>query len=409
MSAAPNTAALPERGALSLDHGSYQRVLADIARVVQPRRRQTQKRVLAGLDQLEKKYGGPFYTGIFELLTYISLKPKEAEYHWRNVKTHLNYLSAMMRRDVGLRVAILDYFTNINSLMKSPVLVEIALFKQVQVNAMTDPLTGLYNRRFFQSAIHREFERAARYKEPLSVIFFDLDNFKNYNDVNGHIQGDVLLKRVGAIFTEQVREVDIVCRYGGEEFVVICPETMKNKTLVLAERIRSAVETEAFKGERHTNTGEITISGGIASFPVDTEDMEELLRMADQALYRSKNTQKNTITLFYGEKRDFIRIARELVFDFKTVSGDYINKKLGKTKNISKGGALFSCREQMRVGTQLEVKFYLAGRKRPLVIFSRVVRVEEAREEGGEGFDIGICFIGLSPRAQKHLLQLIKE
>ncbi len=385
---------------------NYQNILTDINASMKHATR-SQSQLLNKLTQLEQRYGDLFYPAIFEVLTYTHFKTAEAKKHWQKVIDHLTVLEKNCKREVGIRVAILDYFTNVNKRLKNPILIEIALFKQTQVNAMTDPLTTLFNRRYFTEVIKREFERARRYKSPISLIFFDIDNFKSYNDYNGHIEGDVLLKRVSDIMKKAIRQPDIACRYGGEEFVIICPETRKQNALVVAERIRKTIEKEKFKGERKSQpSGTVTISGGISSFPVDANSIQSLIATADDALYRAKLAQKNSIALFYREKRNFIRMKKELFIDFREVSDGYINRKLGQTKNISEGGILFTATQPVRVGSELEITIkHPQEKKRRADFLARVVRVEEMENEL---YEIAICFLGLTEKKQNKLKAFIK-
>lgn len=149
--------------------------------------------------------------------------------------------------------------------------------------AMLDSLTGLYNRRYFRELIALEFTRLKRYLSFFSLLMIDIDNFKNYNDTQGHSAGDELLKKAAGIFKNTVREADTVCRYGGEEFVVTLPQTDKKGAEFLAERLR--VQTNLYLPT--------TISIGVATFPDDAQDIEALIEKADAALYKAKQSGKN--------------------------------------------------------------------------------------------------------------------
>ncbi len=149
--------------------------------------------------------------------------------------------------------------------------------------AVRDGLTGLYNRRYLKELISREVVRMKRVPAAFSILMIDIDNFKNYNDTHGHPAGDGLLKKAAEIFKNSLREVDIVCRYGGEEFVVLLPQTDKKSAQFAAERLR--VQINVFLPT--------TISLGIATYPDDTQDINELTEKADAALYKAKQSGKN--------------------------------------------------------------------------------------------------------------------
>jgi diguanylate cyclase (GGDEF)-like protein len=160
--------------------------------------------------------------------------------------------------------------------------------------AIMDATTRLYMARYFKQRCQEEIKRARRYGKPLSLLMLDLDYFKRVNDTYGHLVGDMVLKEVGGIIKKSCRvDVDIPARYGGEEFVVLSPETPKQGAQVLAERIRSAVAEFSFAGQDIN----LTISGGIATFPEDASDYTELVERADTQLYQAKKEGRNRICL----------------------------------------------------------------------------------------------------------------
>lgn len=159
------------------------------------------------------------------------------------------------------------------------------LMAELREKAIMDELTGLYNRRFFESRLNEEIDRARRYRRPVSLILLDLDEFKSYNDTYGHAAGDVLLSRIGALIRANTRNVDLACRYGGEEFTVIAPETTRTQAEGLAERLHRGIGGLAPVTGVHRR---VTVSAGVACFPDDARDAGSLLEAADRALYRAK-------------------------------------------------------------------------------------------------------------------------
>lgn len=160
--------------------------------------------------------------------------------------------------------------------------------------AATDGLTGLYNHRRTCELLRDEMRRAERYNRPLSVLMLDVDSFKSFNDTHGHQSGDQLLKSIAQILRAGVRTVDRVGRYGGEEFIIVMPETHKDDAFMLAERIRSVVEQQAFvviDGEEIHRT----VSVGVASYPEDGLNPQQVIERADQALYRAKDAGRNRV------------------------------------------------------------------------------------------------------------------
>jgi diguanylate cyclase (GGDEF)-like protein len=168
------------------------------------------------------------------------------------------------------------------------------LFQRTEQLTITDDLTKLFNSRYLNVYIGREIKRCKRHGIPLSVIFLDLDGFKGVNDQYGHLAGSRTLSEVGGILAEAVRESDILARYGGDEFVVVLPETPPAGALVIAERIRKAVAGHAFLKDQGVEA-RISASFGIASYPDHALTPEGLIQKADQAMYRVKEKDKNGI------------------------------------------------------------------------------------------------------------------
>ena len=189
------------------------------------------------------------------------------------------------------------------------------LFAQTQELAITDPLTGLYNRRFFFGQAKSEFERARRYQEPLSIIMLDIDDFKKINDTYGHLIGDQVLQALARLCRENVREIDVVGRYGGEEFVILLPQTplviqtpfaestdassTNSGAITAAERLRQKVAQASIQTDKAML--QITISLGVAEYQPEFSSPEMLLDQADKALYRAKQAGKNRVAIQSSE------------------------------------------------------------------------------------------------------------
>lgn len=172
------------------------------------------------------------------------------------------------------------------------------LYLKAGQDAITDPLTGIYNYRYFINQLIREINRAQRYKIPLSLVMIDIDFFKFYNDNFGHLAGDYVLRKVAQLLTENTRMSDIVARYGGEEFVIILPEVTKEEAGKLADKLRKIIESYPFSNQEKMPDGNLTISLGIATFPEDGQLPETLIECADKALYEAKNSGRNQVRIF---------------------------------------------------------------------------------------------------------------
>ena len=157
------------------------------------------------------------------------------------------------------------------------------------------------NRQFFDAGLRRELKRARRYGLAFSLVMLDVDNFKAVNDRYGHVSGDEVLSLFSNVIRASVREIDVACRYGGEEFALILPETSRAGAFIVSERIRIDVEALFLRRRISGTQIDLSISGGIALYPTDANSAEGLIRMADRALYRSKHDGKNKITLHADE------------------------------------------------------------------------------------------------------------
>ena len=162
------------------------------------------------------------------------------------------------------------------------------LYEQTVVLSNSDSLTGLWNHGYFQYLLGEEIKKSSLAKSYFTLFMIDIDNFKAFNDTYGHQAGDSIIREISKIFKDVSRKIDIVARYGGEEFGIILPMTKKEEALVLAERIRKAVETSP-------KLKNITISIGVASYPADGNTKEDLISKTDKALYEAKRSGKNKI------------------------------------------------------------------------------------------------------------------
>ncbi|HEU4556729.1 MAG TPA: diguanylate cyclase [Longimicrobium sp.] len=166
--------------------------------------------------------------------------------------------------------------------------------KRLRKLSITDGLTELFNHRHVHELLRDEFERSRRSGEPLGVAMIDLDRFKAVNDTYGHPTGDVVLYETARILRETAREIDMVGRYGGEEFIAILPNTAEDEAARFAERVRAAVEEHVYRDD--ATEIRMTCSSGVASFPMeDVDSPEELLKEADEALYVAKETGRNRV------------------------------------------------------------------------------------------------------------------
>lgn len=208
-----------------------------------------------------------------------------------------------------------------------------------------DGLTGLYNHRYFQEELKDKIILAGKTNEPVSMIFFDIDYFKHYNDLYGHQEGDKVLKRIGVIVKEVVREKDIAARYGGEEFAVIMPNTVEEEAVKIADTLRKAIEKEEFYGEENQPNGRITVSIGVSIYPDKAKNELELIKSSDDALYRAKFFNKNRVESYISVleelEKEMDEADNELVTSIKALIS-VINAKDRYTYGHSERVVLYS-------------------------------------------------------------------
>jgi len=267
------------------------------------------ERLIDELNAIKKTGGNHAYSIFFNVLTHLNLDPDIAENCWQSILVHRKEMMHSLNREVNLRTVICDYLCSVDRILKNPVFVEIHVFQDQLKSLKYDSLTSLYTRSMFEETFAREFARAKRYDTELSVLFLDLDNFKSVNDIFGHLAGDLVLKDVGRIIKNEIRAEDSAARYGGDEFVVILPQTGKADAFMLSERIRDKVELLNLNYENKNIRP--TISGGLASFSIDAQTENDLLGYADRALYRAKEFGKNTIEVFSHNTRRYLRFGIE--------------------------------------------------------------------------------------------------
>jgi diguanylate cyclase (GGDEF)-like protein len=237
-----------------------------------------------------------------ERLTNLAMPEPEAELHWRAIAVHRSELERDLKRHVGLAVAALDYFLHREPRLSDPVIIEGAMLAALRRSAVRDSLTELFNREYFDLTLAREIRRRGRHRDGFSLLLLDLDNLKSLNDRLGHRAGDAALQVLGAVIRGGVRSVDVACRYGGDEFAVLLPDTGPAGTALVGERLRSRM---AARIDRLAPAGEpvpLTVSAGIASFPRDASTAAELVGVADRALYLVKRAGGNQVAR-YSEQR----------------------------------------------------------------------------------------------------------
>ena len=348
------------------------------------------------------------FAALVRLLTQLEYREPVARGHFRAILKHREALTSKLGREATLQLAALDYFQTSKPELRNPKLIEMATYLKTERSAITDGLTSLYNRQFFDVSLRRELKRARRYGLAFSVVMLDLDDFKAINDVYGHLVGDEALTLCSNVILASVREIDVACRYGGEEFALILPETSRTGAFIVSERIRADVR-HMFDHRSVANAHvSLSVSGGIALYPADSNSAEGLVRMADLALYRSKHEGKNKITLHAEEKRRSPRLDARNVLVFREHRQDERRELRSQARNLSRNGALVESQIPFNVGTELEIDIHLPQEHQNVFLRGRVVRLEEASSEDAR-YHVGVTFVADTDEDAKKLEYLASE
>lgn len=243
-------------------------------------------------DKFLKQCKSTFMFGNF---TYLSQKLHQYVFPLKPIGTSNSYIDAMQQTCSIFPVR--DKNNNVSHICITVYDVTDLVIYQMKLIEIsrTDMLTGIHNRGYLEERLSEEWERHKRHNRPLSIIIFDIDNFKTINDCFGHLAGDIILKNVARMSQLKLRDIDIIGRYGGEEFCCILPDTSLKDAFNVAERIRLSIHNESFmyKSDRI----KVSISGGVAQLTDDMRNYEDLLRYADNALYAAKRSGKNKIEM----------------------------------------------------------------------------------------------------------------
>jgi diguanylate cyclase (GGDEF)-like protein len=237
------------------------------------------------LEGLEHSARGQFLQRYFRATTHLELRESQSLQLWDEVLTRRRELADTLGRPVSLKTVLMDVLSS-SGLVRVPVILEYDELKKIQLNAVTDPLTGLYNRRLFAESFEKELNRARRYGLPLGIVIVDLHRFKEVNDKYGHPRGDEVLRAAATTLQKALRTSDSAFRIGGDEFALLLPQTDAAQAIALSRRIET-VFAETLRPLQLTFA--VTMDHGVATFPQDGDQSDQLIRVADERLYRFKH------------------------------------------------------------------------------------------------------------------------
>jgi|HubBroStandDraft_5_1064220.scaffolds.fasta_scaffold05744_2 diguanylate cyclase (GGDEF)-like protein len=240
------------------------------------------------LEGVDESVRGSFLRQFLRTIAQIDLTDTQANDYWERILMRRRELSETLGKRVSLKTAMVDVLASANFL-RVPILMEYEEFKKLQINAATDALTGLYNRRLFDEYFDKELNRAKRYGQQMSVVILDLHSLKQVNDRYGHLHGDQVLQLAATTLRRTLRASDFAFRIGGDEFALLLPQTEPEPALTLCRRVRAQYELDVQPMGLEVG---VTLDFGIAVHPADGDQKSALLSLADQRLYQLKNASK---------------------------------------------------------------------------------------------------------------------
>jgi diguanylate cyclase (GGDEF)-like protein len=237
------------------------------------------------LEGLDLPARGQFLQRFFRAIAHLDLLESQCVQLWDEMLLRRRELSENLGRQVALKTALMDVLASAG-LFRVPVVIEYDDLKTLQLNAVTDPLTGLYNRRVFAEAFEKELNRARRYSSPLGLVILDLHRFKEVNDKHGHPRGDDVLRAAASTLKKALRTSDSAFRIGGDEFALLLPQTDAEQALALSRRVETVFIEMVHPLQLSVG---VSMDHGVATFPQDGEQADQLIRVADERLYRLKH------------------------------------------------------------------------------------------------------------------------
>jgi len=240
------------------------------------------------VETLDLPARGQFLQRYLRAVTHLDLRESQCLQLWEEMITRRRQLSEALHRNVSLKTALMDVFSTAG-LLRVPVLIEYDELKKLNLNAVTDSLTELYNRRVFNEFFERELNRAKRYNQPLGLVMMDMHRFKEVNDKHGHPRGDEVLRMAAATLKKALRTSDFAFRIGGDEFALILPQTDAPQSLALSRRVETVFADTLKSLQLSVSVG---MDHGVANYPQDGDNADDLVRIADERLYQRKHAHR---------------------------------------------------------------------------------------------------------------------
>ena len=356
-----------------------------------------EERILRRLEQIRTQSGIQVYAALLLILTGLAFEESEARRHWEEILKHRRVLGQSLQRDLGLRVAVLDYFVNVNRQLTNPRLIDLSLADRPDPSSPIDARTGLWNGRQFLSALQKEIRRAKRYRLDLTVLYLDIDDFREINERHGELVGDVLLREVAILIKNKIRDIDMAARLAGEEFALILPETERMGAFLVAERVRKEMERHFLRRDIDGRPIAMTVTIGMAKYPEDAAIADRMVRRAEEAMHQAKARGGNAVGVYYRERRNYIRfdVSRQQVRIRVTPadpSTQAPEEERHEPLNISRSGLLFESDAPYAIGDEVIIVCQDGRDQARVTLRARIVRIEEI-EGQTRRYEVGAVFL----------------
>ena len=310
--------------------------------------------LLSSVENLAEEHGKSVYKEMLHLMVGKHFDAELSENYWLQAIRHCQEICQPEFAVRGFRPALMDYLRHVAGELSDPRIIEADYLHNISRSSVTDGLTGLYNQTYFKTILADTIVNQRRNGDQnFALILLDLDHFKQYNDRCGHLAGDEALRLCAELITASLRDGDMAVRYGGEEFALLLPQIDRHTAFAVAERIRASVENYPFPYQDRLDSGNLTISGGLAVFPANGETVDEIIKAADTELYRAKES-RNTIYTHDADRRcTFRRQIRSLV-EYASFDGALYRPAL--SIDISEKGMALGCESLLVEGMTLSVR-----------------------------------------------------
>ena len=310
--------------------------------------------LLATMESLAQEHGQGVYKEMLLLMVGKHFDAELSERYWQQAISHCQEIYRPEFAARGFRPALMDYLRHVAGELCDPRIIEADYLHNIARSSVTDGLTGLYNQTYFKNILADTIVNQRRNGDQnFALLLLDLDHFKQYNDRCGHLAGDEALRLCAELITASLRDGDMAVRYGGEEFALLLPNMDRHTAFAVAERIRTSVESYPFPHQDRLDSGNLTISGGVAVFPANGETVDEIIKAADTELYRAKES-RNTIYTYDADRRcTFRRQIRSLV-EYASFDGALYRPAL--SIDISENGMGLGCESLLCEGMTLSVR-----------------------------------------------------